>query len=225
MKVFGLAALLILGSAAAADAGIVQINNASQLGAFDTVDWGIFGTVPSTVSTFAQAPVGSMTVHINTAAGALNLEPGSAVGGFLTTDTLLSQLPGNLSDPVLVGFSTPVRGVGTQIESLLPGAFTGFMDLYGLGNTFLGEVSVSGTTTSANDGSAPFIGAISTSFDIDHVIFSVYNGNPQFPHAGDVAINALDFAVPEPVTLSIFGVGLAGAFVARRRKRQAGLKS
>src|ERR1043165_1252240 len=112
-KILGLAALLILGRAAAADAGIVQISNASQLGAFDTVDWSIFGPVPSTVSTFAPASVGSMTAQINTAAGQLTLEPGSTVGGFLTTDTLLSQLPGNLSDPVLVGFSTPVRGVGT----------------------------------------------------------------------------------------------------------------
>lgn len=218
MRILGLAALLILGSAAAADAAIIQISNASQLGSSATVNWGIFGPVPSTVSTFAQAPVGSQIVHINTAAGELNLEPGSAVGGFLTTDTLLSQLPGNLSDPVLVGFSTPVRGLGTHIESLLPGAFTGFMELFDASDTLLGEVSVSGVTTSANDGSAPFIGAISTSADIDHVIFSVDNGNPQFPRAGDVAINALDFAVPEPLTLSVFGAGLLGALVARRRK-------
>jgi len=219
MKAFGLAALLILGSAAAANAGIVQITNASQLGSFDTVDWGIFGPVPSSVSTFAQAPAGPLMVHINTAAGTLNLEPGTAVGGFLSTDTLLSQVPGNLSDPVLVGFSSPVQGVGTQIESLLAGDFTGFMDLYDSGNNLLGEVSVTGTTTTDHDGSAPFIGAISTAADIDHVIFSVYNGNPQFPHASDVAINALDFvAVPEPVTMSLFGAGLLGVFTARRRR-------
>jgi len=27
--------------------------------------------------------------------------------------------------------------------------------------------------------------------------------------------------VPEPVTMSLFGAGLAGAFIARRRKKQA----
>jgi hypothetical protein len=158
-------------------------------------------------------------VHINTASGELAIEPGSDVGGFLPTDTLLSQLPGNLSDTILVGFSTPVEGVGTQIESLLPGPFTGQMDLYDSSNVLLGEVSVDASTTTAEDGSAPFIGAISTTSDIDYVIFSVNNGNPDFPKAGDVAINGLDFSVPEPFTFSLFGAGLVGAAALRRRRK------
>lgn len=221
MRILGLAALLILANAAGASGAIIQVSNASQLSPSFSVNWGIFGPVPGAVSTFAQAPVGPLVVHINTASGLLALEQGSAVGGFLPGDTLLSQLPGNLSDPILVGFSTPVRGVGTQIESLLPGAFTGYMDLFDASNSLLGEISVPGNTTSANDGSAPFIGALSTSLNIDHVVFSVNNGNPQFPRAGDVAINALAFSVPEPGTLSILGAGLLGVIAARTRKRRS----
>jgi hypothetical protein len=186
-----------------------------------TVDFDIFGAVPSTVSTFASAPVGALTVDINTASGTLDLEPGSAVGGFLPTDTLLSQLPGNLSDPILVGFSVPVQGVGTQIESLLPGAFTGILDLYGAADNFLGEVTVNASTTSASDGSAPFIGAISSSADIAYVVFSVDNGNPSFPKAGDVAINDLSIAVPEPSSLVALVTALGGLFgIAMLRGRQ-----
>jgi hypothetical protein len=219
MKTIGCTILLMLGSASWAEAGIVQITSPSQLSAYDTVNWATFGSVPSTVSTYAQEPSGPLIVHINTASGELALEPGSDVGGFLPTDTLLSQLSGDLSDPILVGFSTPVEGVGTQIESLLSGPFTGQMDLYDSNNNLLGEVSVDASTTTAQDGSAPFIGAISTTSDIDYVIFSVNNGNPLFPKAGDVAINSLDFSVPEPFTLSLFGAGLVGAAILRRRKK------
>ncbi|HEY2009872.1 MAG TPA: PEP-CTERM sorting domain-containing protein [Rhizomicrobium sp.] len=218
MKSVGYAILLVLGSAGWAEAGLVQITSPSQLGAYDTVDWATFGSVPSTVFTYAAEPSGPLTVHINTASGELAIEPGSDVGGFLPTDTLLSQLPGNLSDTILVGFSTPVMGVGTQIESLLSGPFIGQMDVFDSGGNSLGEITVNASTTTAQDGSAPFIGAISTSANIDYVIFSVNNGNPSFPKAGDVAINGLDFSVPEPLTLSIFGAGLAGAVAMRRRK-------
>lgn len=219
MKSTGYALLLVLSSTSLAEAGVVQITSASQLGAYDTVDWATFGSVPGGVSTYAQEPSGSEIVDINTASGELALAPGSAVGGFLPTDTLLSQLPGNLSDPILVGFSTPVSGVGAQIESLLSGPFTGQMDVFDTGGTLLGEITVDATTTTVDDGSAPFIGAISTASDISYVIFSVNNGNPLFPKAGDVAINGLDFAVPEPFTLSLFGAGILGAGAIRRRKK------
>ena len=215
------AAAMLCGLASTAEAGIVQVFNAGQLGNTTTVNWDIFGPVPGSVSTFAQEPVGSLIVHINTASGLLNLDTGSSVGGFSPSDNLLAQVPGNLSDLILVGFSQPVQGIGTQIESLLPGAYTGIMDLYGTGGNLLDEITVSANTTAASDGSAPFIGALSSSADIDYAIFSVDNGNPSFPKAGDVAINALDVAVPEPLTLSLFGAGFIGVSALGRRKKKA----
>jgi hypothetical protein len=214
------AAVLSVAATVPAQATITQISSAADLGSATTVDWAIFGPVPSTVSTFAEEQVGPLSVHINTASGQLNLETGSTVGGFLPADTLLSQLPGNLSDPIQVGFSAPVRGVGTQIESLLSGPFTGIMDLFDTSGTLLGEVTVDATTTTDSDGSAPFIGAISDSEDISFVTFAVNNGNPTFPEAGDVAINALLFEapVPEPATLALFGAALAGLGAIRGRK-------
>jgi hypothetical protein len=215
------AAALLCGLASTAQAGIVQVFNAGQLGTTTTVNWDIVGPVPGSVSTYAQAPVGSLIVHINTASGLLNLDTGSTVGGFLPSDNLLAQVPGDLSDLILVGFSQPVRGIGTQIESLLPGHYTGIMDLYNSGGNLLDEITVSANTTAASDGSAPFIGALSSSADIDYAIFSVNNGNPNFPKAGDVAINALDVVVPEPLTLSLFGAGFIGITAMRRRCRSA----
>ena len=213
------AATILCGLGSSAEAGIIQVFNVGQLGNTTAVNWDVFGSVPGSVSTFAQQPVGSLIVHINTAGGSLSLDLGSSVGGFLPSDNLLAQFPGNLSDTILVGFSQPVQGIGTQIESLLPGPFIGIMDLYDFGDNLLDEITVSASTTTASDGSAPFIGALSSSADIDHAIFSVNNGNPSFPKAGDVAINALDFAVPEPLTLSLFSAGIAGMVAMRRRKK------
>ena len=214
------AAAMLCGLASTAQAGIIQVFNAGQLGNTTTINWDIFGPVPGSVSTYAQEPVGSLIVHINTASGLLNLDTGSSVGGFLPSDNLLAQVPGDLSDLILVGFSQPVQGIGTQIESLLPGAFTGIMDLYGTGGNLLDEITVSANTTAASDGSAPFIGALSSSANIDYAIFSVNNGNSSFPKAGDVAINALDVAVPEPLTLSLFGAGIIAVAAMRRRKKK-----
>jgi hypothetical protein len=213
------AATVLCGLASTAEAGIIQVSNAGQLGNTITVNWDVFGPVPGSVSTYAQEPVGPLIVHINTADGLLSLDTGSSVGGFLPSDNLLAQFPGDLSDLILVGFSQPVQGIGTQIESLLPGPFTGIMDLFDSGGSLLDEITVSANTTNVSDGSAPFIGALSSSANIDYAIFSVDNGNPSFPKAGDVAINALSVAVPEPLTLSLFIAGLIGLTAMRRRLR------
>ena len=54
-------------------------------------------------------------------------------------------------------------------------------------------------STAAEDNSAPFLGVVSTSADITGVQFYADIGNPNFPAAGNVAINQLDVrAVPEP---------------------------
>ena len=94
---------------------------------------------------------------------------------------------------------TRSAAVGTQIQPLdFFGAFTGFMTVLiddGTNQTF----SVAGNSTAAEDNSAPFLGVVSTTADIIGLQFYADIGNPNFPNAGNVAINQLDVrAVPEP---------------------------
>lgn len=122
-----------------------------------------------------------------------------------------------------VGFSSPVSAVGTQIQPLdFLGAFTGFMSVF----TNDGQdatISVAGTSTTAEDNSAPFLGVVSGTRDITGVSFFADIGSSTFPRYGSVSINRLDVrtAVPEPgsallVISAAFAMLLTG--VARRRR-------
>jgi hypothetical protein len=99
------------------------------------------------------------------------------------------------------------------------GAFAAYVHVLtndGMDQTF----AIAGNSTTAEDNSAPFIGVTSTGADIIAMQFYVDVGNPSFPHEGALAINRMDVnvPVPEPLTLSLFGAGLAGAVAMRRRK-------
>ncbi|HEV2677184.1 MAG TPA: PEP-CTERM sorting domain-containing protein [Aliidongia sp.] len=220
-----LAALATAGSicAAPAMAGIIADTSRAQLNANNTVAWSAFGADGSTLSTPVFEPVGSESVHVASSSGQLliNQQGTTWNGNFANGDSVLFQP--NDSDSFIVGFSTPVSAVGTQIESDTFGAFTGYMDFWSTTNVLLGEVSVSGNSSSAGDNSAVFIGGQSSAADISYVTFLVNVGNPSFPKQGDLGINQLDFttngtSVPEPLSLALFGAGLGGLGLLRHRR-------
>jgi len=206
-----------------ANAGLIQVGTRAAIGADLTVNWGLFGPAGTVLSCFCSQTAGPIDVHINGSSGELDRfdEGTDYTGNFAKGDQLLSQP--FLSDIMTVGFSAPIFGFGTQIQPLgYTGAFTAYITVLlndGPNQTF----TVTGNSTTAEDNSAPFIGLTSSVADITAIQFLVDIGNANFPKEGALAINQMDVdvahAVPEPLTFSLFGAGLAGLAVMRRRKR------
>jgi hypothetical protein len=152
-----------------ASAAITQETSAAGIGANNSIDWSIYGPPGATVSTPEFMTVGPETVSPASSSGTVQIlkEGTDFTGIFSPGDNLMDQ-PFQ-SDSTIVSFSSPVLGVGTHIQSGLSGAFTAYMELFDSANTLLGTVSVTGNNTGAEDGSAPYIGALSDTADISYI--------------------------------------------------------
>lgn len=155
---------------------------------------------------------------IGTPSGPLSLAPTSpatfiAADGSNPTSPVLSGSP-QFNGPIAILFSTPQYGVGleggffnaiggTAITAFdASGNVIGSVTNTGLGIEFLGLVEANGTATIAGL-LFSLVGPEPAGFAIDNVRFGL---------PGEVV-------VPEPMSLALFGLGLAGlAGVARRRK-------
>ncbi|MBT5456962.1 MAG: PEP-CTERM sorting domain-containing protein [Rhodospirillaceae bacterium] len=136
-------------------------------------------------------------------------------GNFANGDRLMWTNLG--PGPMTIDFDTGVLAAGAQMQQNVFGAFTGTIEAFDSMLNMIASFNVAGTSNSNGDNSAVFLGIATMAGDplISRLTFNIASGS-------DFAINQLDIVksvmVIEPGTLGLFGLGLAGLGLARRRK-------
>jgi hypothetical protein len=111
--------------------------------------------------------------------------------------------------PLTISFASPIGGAGAQIQLDRNGPFTATIQAFS-GTTNLGTFTEDGVSTTAEDGSAIFIGVLDTKAEITSIVLGIDNPPASF---GDFAINSLlinsSGAVPEPASLPLATIALS----------------
>ena len=188
---------------------------------------GIVAVVAVCLATLASAPAAKATVY--------NVVdpnfPGATVTGTITTDGVLGVLAASditafsvqISDgafnPLI--FSSDTYADENVVTSALTATATGlYFDFSGLGYFFMASGASGGVS-----GNYSFLAYVGTDGNCNGIsgaeicASNVPAANPTLSsfRRGSVLIAS----VPEPLTLSLFGAGLAGAVAMRRRKKTA----
>jgi hypothetical protein len=210
----GLAAamsILAIVGANEARAGATLVTSRAALLPNDSIDWGQLGP-DSTSLTSSQAVTSAhglgSTVSTDDLSGLLRVDEGNSWTGNFTVGDHLINNNGFSEFAMTIAFAVPISGAGAQIQLDKRGPFTATIEAFS-GNTSLGLFTEDGLSTTAEDGSAIFLGVLDTTTPITSIVFGIENP-PAF--AGDFAINTVSLntaiAVPEPssIVLALFAV-------------------
>ncbi len=212
--------LISLQSAVAATSGVSSF---SALSSNDAIDWGTVGaagTFPT--NPFTGTSVGGQSYTVSQAGQTSfdRVDQGNGWNGnFAPGATLLWTLGGG---PMSISFTNGIFGFGAQIQSSSFDAFGARVEAFDANSSLLGSFTLNGTSTTAGDNSAIFIGLLSTSNDIRKLTFSLdsaAHGDLGNFAIGNGALTTVS-PIPEPEIYAMMGVGLLlmGFVVHRRRK-------
>ncbi len=215
---FALACFFTVALSGGASAAISLVTSRAALNPVDSIDWAQFGTESTAVPDFSSGLTSSgaaFTVGGNGTDFERLDEGTSWAGNFTSGDALLFT---DLGDNMTITFDQAVGGVGAQIEPDIYDPFTAHIEAFDSLNNDLGGFDLAGSSTSANDGSAIFIGVSSSGDGIKSVSFSTTSGSPTSFAVNGVSIGQLA-PVPEPTSVATLALGLVGLLRRRRSNR------
>ena len=225
-----LAALAVFSLGASAGT-ITSVASRAALAANDMTQWGTSADDSAVVaSPYGRTSTGGVAVSavLGTGFGIFVEGAGTWTSNLAAGDVLLSTfnpVSGDEGGPFTISFGSAVRGVGFNIAHLGGVDFAGTLAFYGTGDALFGSITVDGISDFSSDGSAVFLGGLSSLRDIVRVDVSVdlQNGTRGF------AINQMSLlttapdgppvTVPEPASLSLVALALAGGLLAGRGRR------
>jgi PEP-CTERM motif len=203
-----------------ASATIILASTRADILSSTTVEWSAIG--PDFTNAGSPVSVGPATVSGASTYAVLQQAPtGSWNGNFADAESVLAMfdlVSGPVSGVFDINFASVVGGFATQAQDLLFGAFSVTLDVYGTANALLGSFNFNGDSNDNHDGSAIFIGVLSSQLDIARVVISGMGDGSAINHL--TLGTAGSAPVPEPGTLSLALLALVAlpAFLRARRR-------